>query len=245
MGDTLFGKPYGLTHEEMLKAHHVLTAIATAKKTPYQLDLEVKDRKPDIVPKVGDKVKIKSREWYEKWKGSEWWVSFSSTDCCFVKDMEKLCGKTFAVTSVEDTEDGGRWRLGFQGYYFVPEMFEEVYPQKSSKEEKCAKAFDSLTEAAKELERSLRTTPRCESLIMPKADVSAIPAINAIQGIGISTDWSKAVLNAPAVITLPNDFSSRECTQVDIEHLRFKWGLNKEPELQTIKKHRFIKLKKL
>ena len=28
------------------------------KKTPYQLDLEVKDRKPSIIPKVGDRVKI-------------------------------------------------------------------------------------------------------------------------------------------------------------------------------------------
>lgn len=218
---------------------------ASPTKTPYQLDLEVKDRKPDIVPKAGDKVKIKSREWYEKWKGSDWWISFSSTGCCFTKDMAKLCGKTFTVRSVEDTENGERWLLDLQYYYFVPEMFEEVYPQESSKEEKCAKAFNSLTEATKELERALRTTPRCESLIMPKADVSAIPAINAIQGIGISTDWGKVVLDAPAVITLPNEFSSRGCTQVDIEHLRSKWGLNKEPELQTIKKHRFIKLEKL
>lgn len=215
------------------------------EKTPYQLDLEVKDRKPDIVPKVGDKVKIKSREWYEKWRGSEWWVSFSSTSCFFFKDMAKLCGKTFTVTSVEDTPSGERWHLDLQCYYFIPEMFEEVYPQESSKEEKCAKAFDSLTEAAKELERSLRTTLRCESLIMHKADVSDIPAINAVQGIGIPTDWGKVVLDDPAVITLPNNFSSRECTQVDIECLRSKWGLNKEPELQTIKKHRFIKLENL
>ena len=215
------------------------------EKTPYQLDLEVKDRKPDIVPKVGDKVKIKSREWYEKWKGPDQWVSFSTTSCMFADDMPRLCGKTYTVTSIKDTKGGKRWYLDSQIYHFVPEMFEEVYPQESSKEEKCAKAFDSLTEAAKKLERALITTPRCESLIMPKVDFSTIPAINAIQGIGISTDWGKAVLNAPAVITLPNDFSSRECTQVDIEHLRFKWGLNKEPELQTIKKHRFIKLKKL
>lgn len=50
-------------------------------KTPYQLDLEVKDRKPDIVPKVGDKVKIKSREWYEKWKNAFGRVRFSGTEC--------------------------------------------------------------------------------------------------------------------------------------------------------------------
>ena len=213
---------------------------ASPTKTPYQLDLEVKDRKPDIVPKVGDKVKIKSREWYEKWKDEGGSVTGLGTHC-FITTMSEHCGAIFEISfnygtffTLKGIEKG--WTLA---------MFEEVYPQESSKEEKCAKAFDSLTEAAKELERSLRTTPRCESLIMHKADVSDIPAINAVQGIGIPTDWGKVVLDDPAVITLPNNFSSRECTQVDIECLRSKWGLNKEPELQTIKKHRFIKLENL
>lgn len=217
---------------DLSKLHGMSSLVSSAMKTPYQLDLEVKDRKPDIVPKVGDKVKIKSREWYEKWKGSDWWISFSSTDCYFAKDMAKLCGNTFTVTSVEDTENGERWCLGSQHYYFVPEMFEEVYPQESSKEEKCAKAFESLKTSTRALENTLKAT-------------SAIPAINSVQGIGIATDWSKLVSDTAAVITLPNNFLSRECTQVDIEHLRSKWGLNKEPELQTIKKHRFIKLEKL
>lgn len=234
MGDTLFGKPYGLTHEDMIKAHHLFTA--TAKKTPYQLDLEVKDRKPDLIPKVGDKVKIKSREWYEKWKGPKWWVSFSSTECCFAKDMAKLCGKTFTVTSVEDTEDGGRWRLGFQHYYFVPEMFEEVYPQESSKEVECAKAFEALGVNASALEKQLTAT-------------SAFPAINSIQGIGISYDLGTLSRQGVGIETCPipspritfpiNGFGS---TSAVVRQDLFK---NKEPELQTIKKHRFIKLENL
>ena len=157
------------------KLDGMYSLVSSAMKTPYQLDLEVKDRKPDIVPKVGDKVKIKSREWYEKWRGSAWWISFSSTDCWFAKDMANLCEKTFTVTSVEDTENGERWLLDFQHYFFVLEMFEEVYPQDSSKEVECAKASESLVINASTLEESLVAS-------------SAIPAINPVQGSGIATD---------------------------------------------------------
>lgn len=128
MGETLLGKPYGLTPDELLKAHQVLTAGTAIKKTPYMLDLETMDRKPDIVPKVGDKVKIKSRAWLDKWKvtvdndvfvplkGLSFWA-----DGC----MPTLCGKTLTVTGTLqehfklDDDYGFCWSL---------EMFEEVYP---------------------------------------------------------------------------------------------------------------------
>lgn len=225
MGETLLGKPYGLTHEDMIKAHHLFTA--TAKKTPYQLDLEVKDRKPDIVPKVGDKVKIKSREWYEKWKDRDGVIA--ELGCfSFIPEMSKYCGKVLEIRCGHDTT----FLLKDAKYGWTIEMFEEVYPQESSKEVKCSKAFESLSVNASALERQLTAT-------------SAIPAINPVQGIGIATDWSKLVSDTPAVITLPNNLFSRERSQVELERLRSKWGLNKEPELQTIKKHRFIKLEKL
>lgn len=223
MIDTLFGIPYGLTHEDMVKSHHLFTA--TAKKTPYQLDLEVKDRKPDIVPKVGDKVKIKSREWYEKWRdgGGNIWIHNA-----FVNPMTEFCSMILTIKDVNGiyfSLKGNTWR-------WTIEMFEDVYPQESSKEVECAKDFESLGINASALEKQLAAT-------------SVISATNPVQGIGIPTDWSKLVSGNPAVITLPNSLFSRECTQVDIERLRSKWGLNKEPELQTIKKHRFIKLEKL
>ena len=95
MGEISLGKLHGLTHDDMIKAHHLFTD--TAKKTPYQLDLEVKDRKPDIVPKVGGKVKIKSREWYEKWKGPTESVPVLYS---FVKEMAKYCGQVLTVKEV-------------------------------------------------------------------------------------------------------------------------------------------------
>ena len=221
MGDTLFGKLNGLTHEDMIKAHHLFTA--TTKKTPYQLDLEVKDRKPDSVPKVGDKVKIKSREWYEKWKNEDGSVTGLGTHC-LTPTMSEHCGAIFEISfnfgtffTLKGIEKG--WTLA---------MFEEVYPQESSKEEKCAKGLYSSSNSASALAKQLTTS-------------SAIPALNSVQGIGIAIDWSKLVSDTANRITLPqqNLFCShvfRNCQSV----LK-----DEEPELQTIKKHRFIKLEKL
>lgn len=196
-------------------------------KTPYQLDLEVKDRKPDIVPKVGDKVKIKSREWYEKWKDSEGDVSFSGNGCCFVPNMADLCGRIFSVDSVINFIDGNRYCLGFRNCYFVSEMFEEVYPKESSEKAKCAKAFESLKTSTRALEDTLK-------------DTSAIPAINSVQGIGIATDWSKLVSDTAVRITSPQQ--NLFCAPGFYCQSVLK---DEEPELQTIKKHRFIKLEKL
>lgn len=220
MGETLLGKPYGLTHDDMIKAHHLFTA--TAKKTPYQLDLEVKDRKPDIVPKVGDKVKIKSREWYEKWKDEKGNIDGIGTHS-FLSSMSKYCGKVFkvknAILSMFTLEDAR--------FSWIMSMFEEVYPQESSKEEKCTKASEPLVFNASALEKSLVAS-------------SAIPAINPVQGIGIATDWSKLVSDTAARITLPQQ--NLFCAPgFYCQSLLEK----EEPELQTIKKHRFIKLEKL
>ena len=73
-----------LTADDAIKAH------LDGKKTPYQLDLEVKDRKPSIIPKVGDRVKIKSLEWYEKWKDKDEDVNFPSLPNFFAKENPAL-----------------------------------------------------------------------------------------------------------------------------------------------------------
>ena len=97
--------------------------VRTLPKTPYQLDLEVKDRKPSIIPKVGDKVKIKSREWYERWKNGCGYVDIPGH---FILPMEKFCGEVLTVEEFrygcfKMKEDECKWN-------FSPEMFEEVYP---------------------------------------------------------------------------------------------------------------------
>lgn len=192
------------------------------EKTPYQLDIEVKDRKPDIVPKVGDKVKIKSREWYEKWKNEGGSITGLGTHC-LTPTMSEHCGAIFEISfnfgtffTLKGIEKG--WTLA---------MFEEVYPQESSKVVECAKAFEALGINASALEKSLVAS-------------SAIPAIESVQGIGIATDWSKLVSDTAVRITSPQQSlfcnAGFHCQSV----LK-----DEEPELQTIKKHRFIKLENL
>ena len=121
--DTSIGKPYGLSSDEALKAHQVLTDSSAIKKTPYQLDLEVKDRKPNIIPKVGYRVKIKSREWYERWKDGSGNVNVPKY---FTPSMANFCGK---VLTVEGSQIG-RFKMKEDEHKrsFSPEMFEEVYP---------------------------------------------------------------------------------------------------------------------
>lgn len=122
MGDSLCDM-FLKEHEKYLPIHAVMQASASKPKTPYQLDLEVKDRKPSIIPKVGDRVKIKSREWYEKWKDR---INYVNVPEYFVPPMAEFCGK---VLTVEDfrlgcfrmKEDKHKWK-------FSLEMFEEVYP---------------------------------------------------------------------------------------------------------------------
>ena len=96
---------------------------ADGKKTPFQLDLEVKDRKPSIIPKEGDRVKIKSREWYEKWKDE---LGIVNVPGAFTSPMAEFCGKILTVKEFQlgrfkMKEDKSKWN-------FSPEMFEEVYP---------------------------------------------------------------------------------------------------------------------
>lgn len=47
--------------------------------------------------KVGDKVRIKSREWYDKNKGDDGDVD---VPCGFTKEMSDLCGKDAVITLV-------------------------------------------------------------------------------------------------------------------------------------------------
>ena len=106
----------------ILTADEVIKDFYSKAKTPYHLDLEVKDRKPSIVPKVGDRVKIKSRDWYEKWKGI---TNCVDVHLCFTEDMRCYCGVVFEVEAVKRPND---FRLKNVSFCWSLEMFEEVYP---------------------------------------------------------------------------------------------------------------------
>lgn len=112
-------------HEKFLPIHSMIQASAVKPKTPYQLDLEVKDRKPSIVPKVGDRVKIKSREWYEKWNRGLFHQCVD-VPMGFYDMMKGFCGSIQTVNSV----DGSAFTMKGDvfNWKFSLEMFEEVYP---------------------------------------------------------------------------------------------------------------------
>lgn len=97
--------------------------MESKKKSPYKLDLEVMDRKPDITPKEGDWVKIKSKEWYEKWKNSSGYVPVYFD---FIGDMKEHCGRIYKVKTILSSE---YFYIDELNYAWSMEMFEQVYPQ--------------------------------------------------------------------------------------------------------------------
>lgn len=124
MGDS-FCDMFMKEHEKYLPIHAMIQAstVKPKPKIPYQLDLEVKGRKPSIIPKVGDRVKIKSWEWYEKWKDEDGNVNVPQI---FIPPMAEFCGKVLTVEELwlgrfMMKEVGHKWN-------FSLEMFEDVYP---------------------------------------------------------------------------------------------------------------------
>lgn len=158
--------------------------------TPYEMDLEVKDRKPRIVPKVGDKVKIKSLEWYNKWKDVLGSVDVPQT---FTDYMARFCGETFKVTAnygsgyfyLEDTDN----------FIFSMEMFEDVFPASSSTQTGLTISSQNKIDA--------------DGCLYVKKDTMSW--------------WTHVVAGGLAAAALKG----------------------KEPELETLKRYRFLKFEKL
>lgn len=88
-----------------------------------KIDLEVMDREPDITPKVGDWVKIKSKEWYEKWKDSYGSVHVRFS---FTEEMKEHCGRIYKIRAISSNE---YFYIDEHRYTWSMEMFEQVYPQ--------------------------------------------------------------------------------------------------------------------
>lgn len=215
MGETLIGIRYGLAPDKLLEAHQVLISGPGIRKTPYQLDLETKGRKPSITPKVGDKVKIKSREWYEKWKNSSGNVNFDTTDCVFAKGMEDLCGRELTVRDIIDFEyfkEGKRWRLSTVSRFFVPEMFEEVYPAQEQVDA-CFPKID-FNSMANFVESPLTVPP-------------------------FSVKGGELIVAKTTVGSMIEDTAKRLAAYTSVQ------GLTAKPKLKQVKTTRLIKLKKL
>ncbi|MBQ8889799.1 MAG: hypothetical protein IJY59_10010 [Bacteroidaceae bacterium] len=97
--------------------------MESKKKSPYEPDLEVMDRKPPITPKVGDWVKIKSKEWYKKWKDSYGTVPVRFA---FMEEMKEHCGRIYKIRAIPSIE---HFYIDELRYTWSMEMFEQVYPQ--------------------------------------------------------------------------------------------------------------------
>lgn len=76
--------------------------------------------------KIGDKVRIKSREWYEKNKNASGDILCGET--FFVEDMERYCGETATITSIDKTYN---INIDDNEFNWTDEMFEDDEPQVS------------------------------------------------------------------------------------------------------------------
>lgn len=85
-----------------------------------ELDLQAPLRKPDKAIRVGDYVKVKSKEWYEKWKNSRGCIK------SFIPGMDAYCGKVFPVERISGDSN---IYLKDVSCVWEPEFFEEVYPK--------------------------------------------------------------------------------------------------------------------
>ncbi len=169
---------------------------------PFVLDLKVKDRKPDVVPKVGDKVRIKSRAWYDKWE------TFGIVDVkySFLKDMTVFCGHIMTVCDVKD--DCFNLSEDTLNFSWSLEMFEEVYQQ-----------------------------IKLEPGMLTYEDADPYIPLTASEYVEISRPSKVGELVCKI------DASIHQ--KVIEQFLAFPVGTEEqEPELNTIKRHRFIKLKK-
>lgn len=213
----------GLTAEDAIRKY------LSGKKTPYQLDLEVKDRKPSIVPKVGDKVKIKSREWFEKWKDEYDDVMIEHLPKFFASGMSKYCGLTMTIKEevlpgflVENCEEGWVW---------LPEFFEEVYPV----QEQLSSKFPKIDLNSPYLYQSPYDVKGSE-LVLSKEEQERLKE----QFLSPCSEWGKVLLKKQ-----PFFASKVEAVTKRLSAYTLVQGLDAKPKLKQIKTTHFIKLKKL
>ena len=76
--------------------------------------------------KVGDKVRIKSKEWYEKNKNRAGDILCGGT--FFIEAMERYCGETATITSIDKTYN---INIDDNEFSWTDEMFEDEAPHPS------------------------------------------------------------------------------------------------------------------
>lgn len=232
----------------------VLESMESKKKTPYELDLEVMDRIPDITPKVGDWVKIKSKEWYEKWKDSSGTVPVRFS---FTRDMKEHCGRIYKVTGSPSIVT---FFLDGIGYMWSMEMFEQVYPQEEYTVHKTSfgeivipKAKGSTAMEAIQNKEDLLPSPitpndgtllGCDyQQMVDKINPAYMPYLREITTTKETADWPNIL---PGIFQPGKERSESERQKL-LEHLRSKWRIDEESEtkLRIINTNQLIKIEKL
>ena len=209
-----------------LTAYDAIKLHLDGKKTPYQLDLEVKDLKPSIIPKVGDRVKIKSREWYEKWKDGSNYVNVPQS---FAPPMAEFCGKVLTVEEIrlgrfKMKEDERKWN-------FSPEMFEEVYPM----QEQLSSKFPKIDLNSPYLYQSPYDVKGSE-LVLSEEEQERLKE----QFCTLCSEREKVLLKKqPFFASRVEDVTKR------LSAYTLAQGLGANPKLKQIKTTHLIKLKKL
>ena len=210
-----------------LTACDAIKSYLDGKKTPYQLDLEVKDRKPNIVPKVGDRVKIKSREWYEKWKDEDDDVMFVHLPKFFSKGMSKYCGLTMTIK--EELRHGFRFENCEDGWNWLPEFFEEVYPV----QEQLVSKFPKI-----DFSCAIQPLPNClgGGMVLSNEEQERLEE----QFLSSCSEREKVLLKKqPLFASKVEDVTKRLAAYSLVQ------GLDAKPKLKQVKTTHLIKLKKL
>lgn len=189
--------------------------------TPADLDLKVKDRIPGYFPKVGDLVKIKSRGWYEKWKNQRGNVDLLRI--LFTPKMTSHCGcyrkiRDYEFGKFSIYEDNGRfsWTL---------ECFEEVIPVEEAVAVTDTASIDTDPTDVNYL-NSYSGTVLSGSITAD--DCRPISLLSGYGGMTAEEAIKAFTIKDPPVIHFPNNSGTEE-----------------PPQLNTIKRKRFVKIKNL
>jgi hypothetical protein len=83
--------------------------------------------------KIGDKVKIKSLEWYKQNSNVYGVIVVSKSEYIFIENMQRYCGKEFIIGSITKYMSPECNELVYQlknvGYFWHEWMFEPVRPK--------------------------------------------------------------------------------------------------------------------
>lgn len=86
--------------------------------------------------KVGDKVRIKSIDWYNKNKDKNGWIWFPHSSIMFLLDMSEFCGMTATIVVLQ--EEFGSYKIDIDKarFFWTDEMFDETYNENKMESKK-------------------------------------------------------------------------------------------------------------